>query len=302
MTSEAPLPAVFDLRIQEALQILTAKSPFWRVRLQSRNRELHLELSSPWRKSGRTQFSPPISPSSYDFLEHGWRLFGAYLKYVNHKTKDTHWNPVAYHLYNACEATANSVDAWAVGISVAVEAVTGLIDIASDDDKAKELTCYQERVLAWLDNQKDLSPDIVKRAQGQINAMSNKRPQDSLYVMAEAGLVEKNYVKAWAYLRNGHVHPNLQDLEKPTAVDMQKLLDHIHKVEVLLRQLVFHLIDYKGPYTDYGAPNFPSKQYPLAPPDKATRHPPTESVAPPPATSRERPKPPGPAQPVPPHS
>ena len=170
----------------------------------------------------------------------------------------------AYHLYNACETTANSVDAWAVGISVAVEAVTDLIAIPGDGSKAKELAPYQERALAWLVEQKDLSADIVKRAQGQINAMSNKRPQDTLYVLAAAGRVEKNYVDAWAYLRNRHVHPKLQDLEKPTSVDMQKLLDHIHKVEVLRRQLTFHLIGYEGPFTDYGAHDFSSKQYPLA--------------------------------------
>ncbi len=42
LTSETPLPPAFDLRIQEALQYLTARSPFWRARLQSRDKELHL--------------------------------------------------------------------------------------------------------------------------------------------------------------------------------------------------------------------------------------------------------------------
>jgi hypothetical protein len=264
LTSEAPLPVAFDLRVQEALQYLTAKSAFWRARLQSHDKELHLELSSPRRKSARTQFSPPISPASPYYPEHGWRLFEAYLSYVTRKTQGTHWNPIAYHLYNACETASNSVDAWAVGISVAVEAVTGLIDIPSDDNQAKELALYQKRVLAWLAEQTDLSADIVRRAQGQIKAMNNKRPQDTLYVLAAAGRVEKKYVDAWAYLRNRHVHPKLQDLEKPTPVDMQKLLDHIHKVEVLLRQITFHLIGYDGPFTDYGAHDFPSKQYPSA--------------------------------------
>ena len=264
LTSETPLPVAFDLRIQEALQYLTAKSAFWRARLQSHDKELHLELSSPRRKSARTQFSPPISPGSSHFLEYGWHLFGAYLSYVTQKTQGTHWNPVAFHLYNACESTANSVDAWAVGISVAVEAVTDLITIARDGDNIRKLALYQDRVLAWLAEQKDLSPDIVKRAQGQIYAMSNKRPQDTLYMLAGVGRVEKNYVDAWAYLRNRHVHPKLEDLEKPTPVDMQKLLDRIHKVEVLLRQLTFHLIGYEGPFTDYGTLAFPSKQYPLA--------------------------------------
>lgn len=263
LTSEAPLPAAFDLRIQEAFQYLTAKPAFWRARLQSHDNELRLELSSPRKKSAHTQFRPPILPISSDFREHGWRLFGAYLSYVTEKTRDTHWNPVAYHVYNACEAAANSVDAFAVGISVAVEAVTGLIAINDDDDNAEELSRYQTRACEWLAAQRDLSADIVKRATGQIKSMGNRRPQDTLYRLAKAGRVEKNYVRAWTNLRNRHVHPSLQNLRKPSPVDMQNLLDNLRQVEVLLKQLTFHLIDYAGPFTDYGVPNFPSKQYPL---------------------------------------
>ena len=264
VTSETPLPAAFDLRIQEALQYVTAKSAFWRARLHGHGNELHLELSSPRRKSAYTKFSPPISPASIHYRECFWGLFREYLKFVTQSTNGLHWNPVAYHLHNACEATANSVDAWAVGISVAVEAIAGLIEISSAADKAKEVAVYQCRALAWLAEQKDLSSEIAERAKGQINAMSNKRPQDTLYALADAGQVEKKYVKAWTDLRNRQVHPNLQDLGKPTAVATQKLLHHIHKVEVLLKQLTFHLIGYAGFFTDYGTPNLATKRYPLA--------------------------------------
>ncbi len=97
--------------------------------------------------------------------------------------------------------------------------------------------------------------------------MSNKRPRDTLYALAETGHVEQSYVDAWEYLRNRHVHPKLKDLQKPSPVDYQKLLDHIHRVETLLRQLTFYLIGYEGPFTDYGVHGkhaFPSKQYPLS--------------------------------------
>jgi hypothetical protein len=267
--SEAAFPVAFDLRIQEALQYVTAKTAIWRARLESEGIELHLELASPVRKSARTQFSPPLSPASSNFLEHGWKLFQKYLAYVVDKTHDTHWNPVAYHLYNACEATANSIDAWAVSVSVAVEAVAGLITIEDDKQKTERLTLYQDRALKWLAEQTDLA-DMAERAKGQIKAMGNKRPQDTLYALATTGHVEKDYVDAWEYLRNRHVHPKLKDLQKPTPVDNQKLLDHIHRVEVLLRQLTFYLIVYEGPFTDYGChgtPVFSSKQYPLVKPE-----------------------------------
>jgi hypothetical protein len=61
--------------------------------------------------------------------------------------------------------------------------------------------------------------------------------------------------------------PTLKDLKKPDPADYQKLLDHIHRVETLLRQLTFYLIRYEGPFTDYGVHgkhDFPSKQYPLS--------------------------------------
>lgn len=262
VTSEGDFPAAYHLRIQEALQYITGQTAIWRARLESEGELLCLELASPWRKSSRTQFNPPISPGSIHFQEHGWALFGKYLAYVLQNTEGTHWNPVAYHLHNACEATANSLDAWAVGVSVAVEAVVGLIGIAGDKAKADRLALFQKRMRKWLEDQTDFA-DLADRAKGQIGAMSNKRPQDTLYALAAAGHVDKNYVDAWIYLRNRHVHPTLKDLKKPSQVDYQKLLDHIHRVEVLLRQLTFYLIGYTGPFTDYGADNFPSKEYPL---------------------------------------
>jgi hypothetical protein len=265
VTSEAAFPVAFNLRIQEAFQFITAKTAIWRARVESEGNKLHLELASPWPKSARTRFSPPISPASIDFYKHGWTLFGRYLSYVMRKTEGTHWNPVAYHLYNACEATAGSVDAWAIGVSVAVEAVASLVNVEDDNQKDDLLASYQERACKWLEEQSDLV-DISSRARGHIESMSKKRPDDTLYALAKKGRVEKAYIKSWRNLRNRHVHPSLKDLGKPDPIDYQELLDHIHRVETVLRQLTFYLIGYEGPFTDYGVHGkgaFPSKQYPL---------------------------------------
>jgi hypothetical protein len=240
------------LRIQESLRYITAKTAIWRARLQNEGNELRLELASPWRKSLRTQLSPPISPRSIDFHRHGWRLFGKYLEYVVATTEGTFWNPVAYHLNNACEATAGSLDAWAIGVSVAVEAVASLISVADDKEKVER-------------EQSDLQ-DLYDRVTGQINAMSNRRAQDTLYGLAATGHLQEDYIKAWVYLRNRHVHPTLKDLKKPDQVDHQTLVDRILRVEVLLRQLTFKLIGYEGPFTDYGTRGnqaFPSQEYPM---------------------------------------
>ena len=265
--SESAFPTAFNLRIQEALQYITGKTAIWRARVESEGQGLHLELASPslWQKSPRTQFNPPISPISIHFHEYGWRLFAKYLAYVVTKTEGTHWNPVAYHLYNACEATANSVDAWAVGVSVAVEAVASLVSVEGDKESAKQVVRLQDRLREWFEEQSDLH-DLADRVRGHIDALSNRRTQDILYALAATGHVEEDYIKSWTYLRNRHVHPTLKDLKKPDQIDYQKLIDHIHRVEVLLRQLTFYLMGYEGPFTDYGvhgAQGFSSKQYPV---------------------------------------
>ena len=266
VTSETPFPVAFNLRVQEALQYITAKTSAWRARIEIEGDQIHLELASPARKSLPTQFSPPISPVSVNFRDYGWKLFEQYLSYVMRETKGTQWNAVAYHLFNACEATANSVDAWSAGVSIAVEAVASLISFEDDEEKIRRLSLFKRRVFEWLADQSDFC-DLAKRARGSIDSMSNKRPEDTLYALAATGHVDKSYVKTWRELRNRHVHPTLKDLKKPDLFDHQKLLDRIHGVETLLRQLTFYLIKYEGPFTDYGihgGQDFPSKVYPLA--------------------------------------
>jgi hypothetical protein len=265
VTSEKKFPAAFDLRVQEAIQYITAQTAIWRAQVISARGGLRLELAMPWRKSSRTQFTQPISAISSDFDRHVWKLFSKYLEYVAERTKGTYWNPVAYHLYNACEATANSVDAWAVGVSVAVEAVASLVMLENDGEKAAQIASIQTAMQKWLAEQ-SFSEDHTKRVGGLIGALGEKRPQDTMYALAKTGHVEKTYIKAWQNLRNRQVHPKLKDLEEPSPKDYQKLIDDIHRTEVLLRQLTFFLVRYEGPFTDYGihgAQAFPSKQYPL---------------------------------------
>ena len=201
VVSENPFPPAFDLRIQEALQYITAKTAMWRARVQSNGQERHLELASPSRKAQRTNFDPPISPAAMDVHRHGWKLFGKYLAYVIANTNDTHWNPVAYHLYNACEATAGSLDARAVGVSVAVEAVASLIERGKEKDE--RVAKLQERLRTWLWlAQSVIEGDLAKRFNGLIDRLSEKRVVDTLYALAATGHLEKEYIKAWSYLRN----------------------------------------------------------------------------------------------------
>jgi hypothetical protein len=140
--------------------------------------------------------------------------------------------------------------------------VTSLIKAPTDEEKAKRVALFQDRMHKWVDAQADFV-DLAPRMNRLIDSIGYKRAQDALHALADTGRVDRAYVTAWGELRNRQVHPKLDDLEKPDAIDYQKLLDRIHRVEVLLRQLTFHLVGYQGPFTDYGAERFPSRKYPL---------------------------------------
>lgn len=261
-------PEHFEYRVQEAVQLLAAKPVFWRARLAGNAKKVELELVSPWRRPIRSQMSVPIARGSEGYFNKGWGLFLLYLDYLVASTKDTHWNRLAYHLYNASEASANSVDAWAVGYCVALEALTSFITLEDNGDHRARIEAFQKKARTWLAAQID-DADVAPRLEGMISGLATERPADKLHVLAKSGRVTEAYIKSWTKLRNKHLHPRPADLGKPDAAYMQEMLDLIHQVEVVIFQIVFSIIGYEGPFTDYGVKGFPTRQYPLSVPQPA---------------------------------
>lgn len=263
VTSDSLIPGGFHLRAQEALQFITGKTVIWRARLEVTPDASSIELASPIRKAPKTSLKPPIWHGSAEFREHGWKLFGAFLTYLLGTTNTTHWNPVAYHLHNARESSANSIDARAIGVSVALEAIASLAATAHTEDEIKRIKAFRVYVKDEVAKESEYA-DFARRLDGMLGAWSKKRPQDTLHELVERGFIQKNYIASWTDLRNRHVHPSLSDLEPPTPATYQRVLDNTYRVEVLLNQTIFHLIGYEGPFTDYGAEGFPIANYPLA--------------------------------------
>lgn len=263
VSSDFPISGSFHLRAQEALQFITGRTATWRARVEVSSDASFLELTSPLRKAAKTSLKPPISHGTIQYREHGWKLFGAFLAYVTAATDQTHWNPVAYHVHNARESTANSIDAGAIGVSVALEAIASLAATEHGEVEIKRIERFKARLSDCLSAHSEFA-DFATRLEGMVSNWSKKRPQDTLHELAERGFIEKGYIASWTYLRNRHVHPTLTDLAPPSPAVYQRVLDKTHCVEVLLNQVIFHLIGYEGPFTDYGAESFPIKNYPLA--------------------------------------
>ncbi|WP_155122589.1 hypothetical protein [Burkholderia ubonensis] len=267
-SSEAFSPGYY-WRIQEALQFVIGRTVTVGACVTCGPGFQKAELFSPTRSSVRPHFCPPIKHSSIAYLRHGWALFSAYLTYVVNSSSATLWNPLAYHLYNARESSANSLDSWAMGVSVALEAVASLVSLPENFDRQGETEAAVRGLKRYIAGHAELGT-IKDRVIGLLGMLEHPPgPRDKLKWLAAQGKAEKAYIQQWTDLRNAHVHPRLIDLEQPSQTAYQKQLDRIHSVQVLLCQITYYLIGFCGPYTDYAAEGYPEKDYPLVAPNPA---------------------------------
>src|SRR5262249_50061372 len=137
--SKAALPAHLEVKIQETIRFLLAQTVSLRA-LEGPNH--HLQLYSRYRSSPRTRLGPPISRGGPAFHGHSWQLFAAYLAYVL-PGAGPYWHTCSNHLHNACEASANALDAWAIGLGVAVEGLAALLPKEFDPGLQKQLEALQ---------------------------------------------------------------------------------------------------------------------------------------------------------------
>lgn len=253
--SEQPLPEYFDTRIEEALRFLLAQSVQTRVRAQGRQ----LELYSGIARSARTALGPPISRGSSAFMDNSWQLFDCYLDHIIRETRAAYWNPISNHVHNALEASSNSVDAWAIGLGVAVEGTASLLAYKLPGDqkaKMKEL----QKFIAKQVKDSDTHKQHGERVQSLVAGLTSVRAIDKMHWLVKQGGTTETHVRAWRDLRNRNVHPTGKIDVAP--LDYQRLIDDLHAVSVLLYHIVFYIIGYKGSYTDYGAHGFPKAEYP----------------------------------------
>jgi hypothetical protein len=276
--SDSPLPEHFATRVEEALRFVLAQSVTPRAIIQPRS----IMLTSATFKSAIVRLRPPIARGSAAFHDKSldlfgayWDLFGAYLVFVIRKTRFANWNSCTGYLHMAHEASANSLDAWAMGLGVAVEGLASLIDIEQDKAEKERRKAEKERlkklqdfVVKQVSSRKQLRA-FTERVRGLVAGLTSVRAIDRMKWLADHSGADPAHVEAWRKLRNRVVHPATRGDVDVASLDFQKMLDELHRVTVLLYHIVFHVIGYHGLYTDYATLNFPVKNYPLAsPPSK----------------------------------
>jgi hypothetical protein len=113
---------------------------------------------------------------------------------------------------------------------------------------------------------------LKERVLGSIRNIRKARPSDRLKELARRGLVSPDGVKAWGSLRNQAAHAR-----PPERKSLQQWIDDCHATTVLLYQIIFAAIGYRGRFTNYGVEKWPEQEYPLTAPEGGERPPQTGS-------------------------
>lgn len=128
VSSSSALPEGFAGRVEESLCFILTQSFSWRALSVSDGQRRTFHLAAAVSRSLNTRLSPPIERrKSHAYISECWNLFFLYLKYIINNSKHGYWNHCSYHLHNACKSSANSLDAWAYGLSIAVEGLSSLL-------------------------------------------------------------------------------------------------------------------------------------------------------------------------------
>ena len=242
-TAAVALDDAFHTRMDEALRFLTAKSVEWRVLVRQTDQKRIVELTSGSRRSITTRLDPPITRGVQGYWDHGWLLFAAYLEYSLKNTNHAYWNHCTAHLHNACEASANSLDAWGLGLSVAVDGIAEIIPYQQNTAEKKLLRELRDSIIKHIHSKEEFRA-YEKRLNGLLCSMGNIRLQDRVDSLVAAGYFSPHYAKAWSTLRNKSAHPKQIDPQRMDSNEIQSMFDLINKTTTFMYQIVFYLIGY----------------------------------------------------------
>lgn len=257
--SEDDLPQHIDTRIVEAARVVTANSLFPKFLYKHGS----YFFNSSFDKSAFFKLGKPAARNEVAL----WNLFLAYFNYIIVIDDSAVWHDLSGFIHGAREASANSFEAYAVGLSVAVEGITNIIEIQRNENENTEHIKQQNHnvelkkyILDSLDKSCEFRP-YKKRIENMLGSINQVRAIDKLRWLSSMNKIDEKHYKAWRAIRNPSVHPSVNSELDFCEHNFQIKINELFIVADLLYRLIFYIIDYKGIYTDYSLKNWPCREY-----------------------------------------
>lgn len=249
--SAEEMPAGLDTRLEEALwfslgQPLTADVVQYRRRDRTgvlvHSRRRSEKLSTAW---------VPYASNIIDAAPVLSELFCRYLAYVA-KYDEERYHPLSVLIRKAVRAAEGTIEEEALALSVAIEGVLhhGFEHLGEAE---ADVVAAVKKLEALLEQH--FKPSALdKRLDGFLKAVTRPSSRTALHNLQKPGVVTEEQVNAWERLRHVAAHG------KEYSLPFREVYELTQQLRVLLNLLVFEIIGYSGPYTDYGAIGWPTRR------------------------------------------
>jgi len=248
--SESPeLPPCIDIRTLEALQFIFARPLTCAIIETEEKNVFSISLHSRQPSIGKPLFFPPIKNPDNEI----YSLFDSYFRYIL-PTEGQNSHHLSMILWAVLEGSAASLNAKALSLSVAVEGILKEELSAIAMDRNLDKTSYEK--LKQMISDGDFPEIFKKRTLNHLEGMMGVRSVDILQSLLKEGIVEEHLVKAWKKVRNSYAH-----WKRPGSSPLDDLVSQIDDVTALFYKLMFHVIGYRGSFTDYSAKGWPRRKF-----------------------------------------
>lgn len=247
-----------SVRILETLQFVLGEPIGWVVQQERRGEVIVTTVTRTDGLSGRGKVSSPIGKRA--IWEKGKvttnyhrKLFERYLRHVRTSPDRQHH---LWGLINTITQVSSAyIDVQALTVTVAVEALLKreFSALGAPTPRLKSaIESAQQHICAWRGDSA-----VEDRLPGLSGMLSQVRPQDILEALARKKAINPQYIKAWKRLRNMNAH----DFQSG-KMRMEEFTSLLSQMTVLLYQIIFASIGYRGLYIDYATPGWPKRRYP----------------------------------------
>jgi Protein of unknown function (DUF2934) len=256
--SECQLPKNIEIRIVESLALVLAKPLFWNVIERYDNGIETVRLRGD-RGIPRAKLMPPVGCRFTHQTGEVWRLFEKFLTFVCGYSEER-MHPCSRHIFSALEASAGTIHAQALALSVAVEGIVKHLFPKAGSlpeglrPKVQDLRLHFKN---WEGFKDEYTKNALwQRVQDMLGKILDISTKSKLHALATANAIYEEHVKAWGDIRNKSAHGEMSGSE-----NLQALVDLCHKVMVLMYHLIFCAVGFEGIYIDYSTHGWRPKRY-----------------------------------------
>jgi hypothetical protein len=262
ISSTSDFPPSFQQRFVESMEFTLGLNldVVFAIQMDTKLRTVQLYSSS--NRNTRLSSFPPLPNSTIRFRLDCLKVLKSYLEYIYTQPTAGMLHPCSVHVAHARQASANSFDAWTVGVSVAAEGIARLLP-STGSPVQKAIKEIQKIVRMWV-KKKKFDESVQARVNGCLGSLSQVRPIDRMMELVKSGYLDENDVNAWKSLRNISVHTSDVREENLNAENLQLSLNDLHRIYKLIHTMIFFLIGYEGQYTNYSKQGYPVERFPAA--------------------------------------